>query len=94
MGMSGGSAGQFKYATLSSPVVLAAGSSYYVLSREAAGGDFWYDYDTRVTTTSVATELSVVWGDNGPWNVYEAAGQSFVPVDFKYTTGSASSAEP
>src|SRR5204862_264306 len=67
VGMSGGTAGQFKYATLSSPVVLAAGTSYHILSRETAGGDFWSNIDATVSTTSVATELSGAWGDNGSW---------------------------
>ena len=56
--MVGGTTGQFKYASLNSPVVLAAGAIDYVASQETAGGDSWYNYDTTVTTTSVATELS------------------------------------
>jgi hypothetical protein len=84
LAMSGGTAGQFKYAPLSSAVVLAAGATYYVVSQETAGGDLWHDYSTTVTTTTVATELSVVYGSGGGWGSFGAAGQTFGPVDFKY----------
>ena len=86
--MIGGTVGQFKYANLSSPVVLAAGATYYVMSQETAGGDYWHNYHTTVTTTPVATELSGVYGvGNGSWTPYGSAGQTFVPVDFKYSSG-------
>jgi hypothetical protein len=93
LSMSGGVPGQFKYANLSSPVVLAAGATYYVASQETAGGDYWHNYDTTLTTTSVATDLSTVYkmavnyGSGGtPWTSYGTAGQTFGPVDFTYVT--------
>jgi hypothetical protein len=86
VGMSGGTAGQFKYGSLSSPVVLAAGATYYVVSQETAGGDLWHDYNSTVTTTSAATEQSAVYGPGGGvWTAFGSAGQTFVPVDFKYS---------
>jgi hypothetical protein len=89
--VSSGTGGQFQYATLSKPVVLSAGAAYYVVSSESSGGDSWYYSDTRVTTTSAAAELSAVWGYGaGQWYVNGAAGQSYVPIDFKYTTVTAS----
>jgi hypothetical protein len=85
--MSGGTAGQFKYAPLSSPVVLAAGATYYLASQETAGGDLWRDYNTTVTTTSVATELSGVYSlGGGVWTPIGSARQTFGPVDFKYSS--------
>jgi hypothetical protein len=70
---------------LSSPVVLAAGATYYVASQETAGGEFWHNYNTTVTTTSVATELSTVYGPGGGvWTPFGSAGQAFGPVDFRY----------
>jgi uncharacterized repeat protein (TIGR02543 family) len=81
--MSGGTAGQFKYGSLGSPVTLAAGTAYWVLSQETAGGDRWYDWDTKVTTTGVAADNAVAWGTGlGAWNTYAVANQAFVPVDF------------
>jgi hypothetical protein len=85
--MAGGTVNQFQYANLSSPVVLTAGTAYYLVSEETADGDTWYYDDTLVGTSSVATELSGAWG-NGPgqWNVSGSAGQSYGPLDFKYLT--------
>ena len=88
LGMSGGTAGQFKYATLSSPVVLTAGGTYYLVSQESSGGDSWYDYTTAVTTTSAAAELSAVYSTGGGgWTTPGGPGQSYGPVDFKYSNG-------
>ena len=84
LSMSGGSPGQFKYATLSSPVVLTAGRQYYVVSQETYGGDYWYDSTTTVTTTSVATEQSWVYSSGTSWIASGTAGHAFGPVDFKY----------
>src|SRR5947208_2361239 len=83
---SGATAGQFRYANLASPVVLSAGAAYYVLSKESSGGDAWYYNDTTVKTTSIATEISGVWGYGpGQWYLNGGLGQSYGPVDFKYT---------
>jgi hypothetical protein len=87
--MGGGSVGQFQYANLSTPVLLAAGTTYYVLSQETAGGDAWYNYDTTVQTTTIASETSAAWGYGvGAWYPAGAAGQAFVPLDFQYTGSS------
>ncbi|MCX6927264.1 MAG: PA14 domain-containing protein, partial [Verrucomicrobia bacterium] len=81
--MSGGTVGQFQYGSLSSPVTLAAGTVYWVLSQETAGGDSWYDWDTQVTTTGVGVDNAVVWGTGpGAWNTIAVTNQAFVPVDF------------
>jgi uncharacterized delta-60 repeat protein len=88
--MSGGTAGAFKYASLSSPVVLAAGTSYYVVSKETSGGDQYYGADTTITTTTIATEVSGVYGaGGGAWSVNGGAGQTYGPVDFQYLSGGA-----
>ena len=41
-----GSPGQFTYVQLPSPVTLTANTSYFLVSTETAGGDFWYDIVT------------------------------------------------
>jgi len=88
--MSGGTVGQFQYANLSSPVVLSAGTAYYVMSQESAGADGWYSNDSTVQTTSVAKETSSAWGYGvGQWNANGAAGQTYGPLDFKYSSSSA-----
>jgi hypothetical protein len=83
--MSGGTAGNFRYGTLSSPVTLPAGTAYYVLSQEMTGGDSWYDRNTTITTTNVAMNNAVVWGTGaGGWQTDSWANHSYVPVSFKY----------
>jgi hypothetical protein len=91
--MSGGTAGQFRYGRLSNPVTLAAGTAYWVLSQEVAGGDAWYDWNTTVTTTSVAVDNAVAWGTGpGAWNTYTVPNRSFVPVNFSYTVSAGAAA--
>ena len=85
IGMNGGTAGQFQYGSLASNVVLAAGATYYLVSQETAGGDYWYNIDTRVTTNGVASDTSAVYGSGpGSWSSAGAPGTSYVPVDFLY----------
>jgi YVTN family beta-propeller protein len=85
--MAGGTAGSFVYANLPSTVTLSANTAYYILSQEAAAGDQWYDINTTITTTAVASETSAVWSQNGAtYTPIGTAGQAYVPVDFVYTT--------
>src|SRR6185369_13799083 len=86
LSMSGGTAGQFKYATLGSSVTLAANTAYYLVSQEFPGGDQWYDDTTVVATTSVAVCTGPVL-NNGSWTVRSPANTTFVPMSFKYSTG-------
>jgi len=83
-----GTLDQFQYATLASPVTLAANTAYYVLSGETAGGDPWYDDDATITATSVASLGGPVYGTGvGNWTpIGTLAGKSFGPVNFKYQT--------
>lgn len=76
----------FAYATLVTPVTLAAAQRYYVVSHEVAGGDSWHDETTMVTTTNVAQVTSGVFNDDAnPRYVLEgSAGRTFGPVDFTY----------
>jgi hypothetical protein len=81
---SGATAGQFKYVALGSPVTLLANTTYYIVSQESNGGDQWYDLNTTLTSTSVATINSPVYGSTGAWNTPSGAGKGYVPVSFKY----------
>jgi hypothetical protein len=84
--LAGGTAGQFSYAALGSPVTLAANTAYYLVSAETSGGDPWYDLDTTITSTSVGSNNGPVYG-SGSWTVIGSlAGQAYVPVNFKYQT--------
>jgi hypothetical protein len=90
--MKSGTNGQFQYANLPAPVTLAAGATYFVLTQEAQGGDTWYDINTAVHVSPVATQAGGIWGYGaGQWYSYGSAGESYGPVDFKYVTGTTSS---
>lgn len=79
----------YKYATLSSPVTLAANTSYYIVSLETAGGDQWYGTVggmPSLTTTSAAAVNSAVYWHTGynSWTPYGSSGNCYVPLNFKY----------
>jgi len=87
--LSGGTNGKFTYMDLAKPVVLQAKKSYYLVSDETKDSDLWYDGDSRVITNNVATADGIVYFSMEEktfckWVFIEAAGASFVPVDFKY----------
>ena len=87
LAMSGGVAGQFKYASLSSPVTLLAGHKYYLVSKEFSGGDQWYNEPTTVRTTSAASVIGGVWSlSPGSWFPDTLPGQEYVGVDLQYAT--------
>ncbi|HLG98216.1 MAG TPA: hypothetical protein VKX49_18005 [Bryobacteraceae bacterium] len=84
--MSGGTAGSFVYANLSTPVVLSPNTTYFVLTQETAGGDQWYDYNTAASTSWVAGLNGAVYGNGAPYTVVaSSAGHLYGPVDFKYS---------
>jgi hypothetical protein len=75
--------GGFRYAPLTHPVTLRAGATYYLVSRETAGGDAWYDYDTRLVTSSVAAASGVVYAFSGDdWVAGGGQGMAYGPVSF------------
>jgi hypothetical protein len=51
----GATPGPFAYSALASTVVLAANTTYYLMSHESAGGDYWYDFDNTLIPAGVAT---------------------------------------
>ncbi len=82
--VAGGTQGAFVYTSLGSPVTLNANTSYYVITQETQGGDQWYDYNTAVQTTSVATVSSAVYNSGSSYIAPGSIGQTYGPVDFVY----------
>jgi hypothetical protein len=82
--LSGATAGQYKYATLSSPIFVNA-TQIIVVSEETNGGDTWY-VDAAVTTTSDATVVQTAFSnDNGTSFSGGTSGSvSHIPVTFQY----------
>jgi hypothetical protein len=86
--MTGCTAGQYNYASLSAPVTLAANTSYILVSGETNGGDYFYDY-APVSSTSAASITGPVYSISATsyYLVTGANNYCFVPVNFQYTTG-------
>lgn len=80
-------ANDWVFASITS-TVLSAGAVYYVMCQEFDGGDTFYDANTSLTTTAVATVNAPVYlgtyggapTDNG------APSDTYGPVTFKYTS--------
>ena len=88
--------GQFAYANLASPVTLAAGARYYLLSQEFGGGDVALLSPTNVVTTTVAKIDGSAWQDSGGSYNYDGDNPNAEreALDFKYQTGDGTAAIP
>jgi fibronectin type 3 domain-containing protein len=81
-----GGTGFLYYWTLSNPVTLLAGHSYYLVSSETNGGDNWLDSATVPPVSSVLTvDGPVSSTDNATWNFISNANNEWVGLDFRYT---------
>ncbi|MGZ5434985.1 MAG: CBM96 family carbohydrate-binding protein [Pyrinomonadaceae bacterium] len=75
----------FKYGALAAPVTLSANTAYYLVSQETSGGDQWYDFNTVLTTATVATVNNAIQRPSNSWVAAGGANNSYVPVDFRYS---------
>jgi RHS repeat-associated protein len=84
--------GQFAYATLATPVTLAANTGYCLMTQETSGGDQWYDYNgTSITLNGDASGSLSVYAYNTVPPVYVApssSGESYGPVNLQYSKAS------
>lgn len=78
---SGATPGEYVYAALSPPVVLAASTQYWIYSDEGAG-DQWYFGGTTASVTAVATLTGSAYWDGA--NNAVTNGENYGPVSFKY----------
>jgi hypothetical protein len=81
---SGALSEQFLYAALTSPVTLAANTSYYIVSQETSGGDQWFQYDTVLSHTTAASVPNAVSATGSSYIAHGAANNCFGPLSFKY----------
>lgn len=75
----------YKYVELSSPVILAPNSNYYIVSSETNGGDQWYGSSDLPILSSIQ-QLEIigpVWSTGSGWNASNSTGLCYVPVSFK-----------
>jgi uncharacterized protein DUF4082 len=87
--IAGATAGSFRYVSLSSPVSLRANTTYYLVTQETAGGDAWYDYDTRLVTTTAAADTGVVYSlasTPTSWVPGGSPGNGYGPANFLFTS--------
>jgi hypothetical protein len=91
--MRGSKDGEFIYGRLSSSVRLEPKKSYYLVSEEFLSGDLWRDYGGNVMDTSSAARCyaAVYQGSGYGWTEVGGAGQSYVPLNFKFCPGVAPS---
>jgi hypothetical protein len=80
-----GTAGQFVYVSLASPVTLNANTSYCLVSDEVSGGDQFYDLGSVTATSAVSVDTAIVaWA--GGLTPLGGPNTSYV-VNLMYTTG-------
>lgn len=75
----------FSYAKLSSPVSLAANTTYYVVSQETNGGDKWLDGDSTVQSSSDVTVNGCVYSAGGSWTLSYSATHSCGATNVLYS---------
>jgi hypothetical protein len=94
--MAGATVGQWKFATLISPVTLQAQQAYYVVSQERLGGDHFGDLNnTTVETTGVAVENLGVYAVSAPNYILAGGGsQTYGPPNFRYLKNGGSTPPP
>jgi hypothetical protein len=82
----GGTDGTMQTAPVPNPVTLNKNSSYYIISKEIGGGDLFYQDDSTIQTTGVATAVNAIKGDQiGPYIPSGGPNHCFGPLTFKYT---------
>lgn len=76
----------FKYSSLSSPITLAANTTYFLMSSETSGGDQWYDLDSPVFLGAGASVNGPIWTSDGTtFTAYTPRITSYGPVNLLYT---------
>jgi hypothetical protein len=92
---SGAPAGQYIYATFSSPVSIVSGDVYAIVSEESGGGDQFYDDDTTVTFSALVNTgaqhspfyaLGALPGSVNTCTPVSGNGEMYGPVNMEYTT--------
>ena len=78
----GGVNNEFVYGILPAPITLTPNTEYLVLSQETLGGDTFFDLDTTVLTSPIASVVAAVFGDGvTPFVRGGGPGHTYGPVD-------------
>ena len=84
--LAGAPSGQFDYGQLANPVVLAANTSYYLVSSETSGGDQFYDAGSVTPTSAATVNSAIVYGANVGYLSVGPANFGSGPVNLLYVT--------
>ena len=80
-----GTEGQFSYSSFETPVVLTAGSTYYLLSSEDTFGDTFGDFCEGLYATGALACNGYVYDDNGAYIEKTVPGGGYLAIDLQYT---------
>jgi len=83
--MSGCTADQFVFGSLSSPVTLEGNASYYLVSQEFFEADHWYDARPVTSTTDGLVNSSIYSPDGVTWIPTNTTNTSYGPSNFVYS---------
>jgi len=86
LNLSGAPQGIYSYAPLTAPIILAANTSYYLLTQEFAGGDQWYDYGA-VSANGAAVVNGAAYQSNGSYYVTKQSGTGYGTPNFLIGSG-------
>jgi hypothetical protein len=82
--LSTGSAGQYVFATLATPVVLSANTTYFLLTQEFAGGDQWYQVGPVSSSPGGPAINSAAYQSGSTYFAVGAANSAYGPPNLKY----------
>lgn len=83
--VSGGSVDEFTYGTLAAPVTLEADTTYYLLSSEKSGGDYYSDGCDVLYSDSVATCAGYVKQDGDGYFTFSFPNSGYLSLDMEFT---------
>ncbi len=81
--MAGCTPGTYKYQAFSAPVVLAANTTYLLISQETYGGDQWYDIGPVTSTPAVTVDGAAYFG-GFYYYLFGSPGTAYVPLNLLY----------
>jgi hypothetical protein len=83
--LAGRTQNQFAYEIFPAPIILNPNTEYYVVSQETLGGDQFFDLDTSIVTTAVASVVAAAFTDGvNPFVRGGGPNHSYGPVDLLY----------
>ncbi len=85
LNMSGCATGQFVYGSLPNSIMLLGNASYYLVSQEFFGGDYWYDDRPVMSTSDGVVNSGVYSPDGATWIQTGTVNDSYGPPNFLYS---------